>query len=432
LVLGWAASAKADVYYVYTSAIGAMTKNANDNYCSLAEAVDSINAGSPQWNCHPLYPGSSPFIELAEASGRPFAQNHFRITSLTISKDVTLQAEGDGASIDSTGTSGLVIGSTANVELAGLSLTHTGTSAGRLIYNQGTLDILGSSLTNGNVSTLSGTGASSGNGGAIYNTSTGVISYVGNDVTLSNNKAKLGGGIYNGTGEISDLEASIVGNVATFAGGGIYNQCTSCNDAASLKGRINAYGAQIMVNTAISGGGVFNHGNFYMTDTYVTLNSASGSGSNEKTPAGQSLDGAGGGVVSSPYSASLAAVFNTSGSCSISSNTASANGGGVYNAGQTNLAGVALVQNQAVSGAALFSVPQGFFYYCEIGSFDGPATISYNTTTGTNHYSILDGILLSNDEIRKCSITNTTASNNTAPYCRTSMIRTASGSVCPQ
>src|SRR3954470_5419411 len=99
LVLGWAASAKADVYYVYTSAIGAMTKNANDNYCSLAEAVDSINAGSPQWNCHPLYPGSSPFIELAEASGRPFAQNHFRITSLTISKDVTLQAEGDGASI---------------------------------------------------------------------------------------------------------------------------------------------------------------------------------------------------------------------------------------------------------------------------------------------------------------------------------------------
>jgi len=432
LVLGWAGSAQAAVYNVFTSTIGAMTKNANDHYCSLAEAIDSVNAGSPQWNCPDAFPGSGAIIQFWEGSAGSFDQRHFKITSLTITKDVQLYG---GAYIDSTGTSGLVIGSTAYVEIDGLNLTHTGTSAGRLIYNQGTLDILSSYLANGDVSTLSGTGASSGNGGAIYNSSTGVISYVANDVTLNNNKAKLGGAIYNSTGEISDLEAAIIGNTATLAGGGIYNQCTSCNDSTLHKGRISTYGAQIMVNTAISGGGVFNHGIFYMTGTYVTLNNASGTGSGEKTPAGQSLDGAGGGVVSTPYSSTLAAVFNTAGGSSISSNIATGYGGGVYNAGQANLVGVAIDQNQAVSGAAIFSVPQGLFYYCQIGASGDPAEISYNIlpTPGTNRYSILDGILLGTDETRKCSISATTASNNTAPrYCRSTMVRTASGSVCPQ
>ena len=131
----------------------------------------------------------------------------------------------------------------------------------------------------------------------------------------------------------------------------------------------------------------------------------------------------------------MVAVFNTAGNSSISSNIASGYGGGVFNAGQANLVGVAIIQNQAVSGAAIFSVPQGLFYYCQIGGFGEPATISYNIlpAVGSNRYSILDGILLGSEETRKCSIFNTTASDNTAPrYCRATMIRSSSGSVCPQ
>jgi hypothetical protein len=349
---------------------------------------------------------------------------------------------GNGAYIDSTGTSGLVIGSQATVEIGGLNLTHTGTSAGRLIHNQGTLSIYSSYLTNGDVSTLSGSSASSGNGGAIYNSGTGVISYMADDVTLSSNKAKLGGAIYNSGGEISDLRAGIYSNIATVAGGGIFNNCTNCNSASLLKGRITTNSAEIMANTAISGGGVFNRGIFYMSGTYITLNSASGTGSGLSTPGGQSLDGAGGGIVSTPYSSTTAAVFNTDNNSSISGNYASGNGGAVYNAGQANLIGVAMTDNRALTGAAIFSVPQGFFYYCQIGSSgSGAATISNNIlhATGSSRYSILDGILITNDELRKCSISNTSAWGNTPNssfnpprYCRSTMVRSSAGSVCPQ
>ena len=434
-ILGWSASAQAGVYNVYTngqSGNGAMTKNANDGFCSLAEAIDSVNKGSAQYNCVNSFPGSGGIIQFWQGPGRPFAQNHFRITSLTITRDVVLV--GSGAYIDSTGLSGLVIDTNASVEVSDLILTYTGTNGGRLIRNQGELAIFDSTLQNGNVSALSGT---DGHGGAIYNASTGVISYVGLDVYISNNRAKRGGGIYNSTGLIGDLRAMITGNTATVAGGGIYNQSIS-SDNGTPNGRITANGASIMGNTAKAGGGVFNRGQFYMNSTYVTLNSVSGTGSGETTPAGQSLDGAGGGVVSTPFSSSLAAVFNTNDNSSISSNTATGNGGGVYNAGQANLVGVTISDNRALSGAAVFSVPQGAFYYCQIGSTASPASINFNTlhATGVNRYSILDGILLvSNDEIRKCSISpSTTATGNAAPrYCRSNMVRTSDGSsVCPQ
>jgi hypothetical protein len=174
-----------------------------------------------------------------------------------------------------------------------------------------------------------------------------------------------------------------------------------------------------------------------MTATYVTLNSVSGSGSDETTPAGQSLDGAGGGIVSAPGSSTLGAALNTDTNSSISANTATGYGGGVFNAGQASLVGVTISGNRALSGAAVYSVPQGAFYYCQIGGPGSPTSITNNTlhATGSGRYSILDGIVLdSNDELRKCSIANTTASGNSASrYCRSNMIRSSDGtSRCPQ
>lgn len=433
-VLGWSASAQAGVYNVYTNSQSgnAAMARVNDSFCSLAEAIDSVNAGSPQGGCVDTFPGSSAIIQFWEGSGRPFASNHFRITSLTITKDVMLA--GSGAYIDSTGSTGLIIDTNASVEVSGLILTYTGTSGGRLIRNQGELAIFDSTLRWGNVSALAGT---AGYGGAIYNTSTGFISFVDDDVYIEGNTARRGGGIYNSTGTIAELRGNVVSNTATLAGGGIYNQSTTGNSSGAPDGRITANGAAIIGNSAKSGGGVFNRGEFYMTGTYITLNSVSGTGSGETTPGGQSLDGAGGGIVSTPYSSAFAALFNTSENSSISANTASGYGGGVYNAGQANLVGVTISDNRALSGAALYSVPQGFFYYCQIGGSGTPAVINNNIlhATGIGRYSILDGLLLGTDDARKCSIaTNTTASGNSAPrYCRSSMVRSSDGSsVCPQ
>ena len=430
LVLGWSASAQAGVYNVYTNGLpgnGAMTKNAYDGYCSLAEAIDSVNAGSPQWNCVDSFPGSGAIIQFWQASGKSFSQNHFGITSLTIKKDLVLV--GSGAYIDSTSASGLIINSTASVEINGLTLSHTGSSSGRLIFNSGELAIFNSTLRNGNVSGLSGW---KGNGGAIYNTGSGLISYVGVDVYLQNNTAKRGGAIYNSTGTIAELRGTIIGNTATMAGGGIYNQSTSNDNNEMPNGRITMNGGSVTLNSAKAGGGVFNRGRFRADGTYITLNNVSGTGSGESTPAGQSLDGAGGGIASSPGSASLSAMLNTNGNASISANTATGYGGGVYTAGQANLVGVTISSNQALSGAAVYSAAQGAIFYCEIGSSSAAATINSNTLigTGADRYSILDGLLLDNNPVRQCTIANTTASGNTSPRCRSTMLREDSS--CPQ
>jgi hypothetical protein len=67
---------------------------------------------------------------------------------------------------------------------------------------------------------------------------------------------------------------------------------------------------------------------FYAYGTYITLNSVSGNGSEQTCTAGQSRDGAGGGIVSAPGSSPLSAVLNTNSNASISANTARAGGAG--------------------------------------------------------------------------------------------------------
>ena len=428
-VLGWSAAAQAAVYNVYTnssSGNGTMTKNANDGFCSLAEAIDSVNAGSPQWNCVDSFPGSNAIIQLWEGPGRPFAQNHFVIAqtptqnTLTITADVTLA--GNGAYIDSTTTSALTISSSASVEISGVTMAYTGTNGGRLIHNSGELAIFSSTLKNGNVTPLLG-----GLGGAIYNASTGVISYLGVDVSLIGNKAKRGGAIYNSAGRIDNLRGLIQGNSATMAGGGIYNLSTAFSGGPS-NGIIYANGVTITKNSAKAGGGLFNRGYFQMTGGSITLNNVSGTGSGETCNGSQSCDGAGGGVVSAPASSTLAAGFNTMGGVTISANTASGLGGAIYTAGQLSLTGVTLVDNRASSGAAVYSVPQGISFYCQIGS---GATFTNNAVTVSGGYSILDGLALQpNTDFDRCTFSNVVASGNTPPRCNPNML--FPGSVCPQ
>ena len=431
-LLGWSASAQAAVYNVYTNNIsgnGAMTKNASDGYCSLAEAIHSVNAGSPSWGCVDAFPGSSPMIQFWEASGHSFAAKPFIITSLTINANVDVMLAGNGAYINSTDTSGLVIEANAYVELHGLTLTFTGTGGGRLIHNSGELAIFASTLKKGNVSTLTG-----GLGGAIYNHSTGVISYLGADVSLLSNKAKRGGAIYNNKGRIDNLRGLIQGNSATMAGGGIYNLSDAISGGGPSNGIIYAVGANITKNSANAGGGVFNRGYFDMNGGFITLNNVGSGASGEScsSVSGQNCDGKGAGVVSAPGSSTLSAAFLTRNGVTISANTAFNLGGAIYNAGQASLTDLTMAGNRALSGAAIYSVPQGAAFYCQIGP-----SVTINNNTATGGYSILDGMALQpNTDTDKCIFSQTSASGNTPlgnppAYCHPTMIHPSSNP-CPQ
>src|SRR5687767_4174971 len=75
-------AAHASTYRVYTSSTSAMSLNANDGYCSLAEAVQQVN-GTGVYNCQDFAPGSTQHrIELLQTAGKPYSSHHYNITTL--------------------------------------------------------------------------------------------------------------------------------------------------------------------------------------------------------------------------------------------------------------------------------------------------------------------------------------------------------------
>lgn len=424
-LLGWSATAEAAVYNVYTSStIGAMTKNAGDGYCSLAEAVDSVNAGTPQWNCTDAFPGSGAMIQLWEAPGKPFASNPFVITSLTITADVVITGSGY---INSTSASGWIIGNKTtgqfpSVELAGMTMTFTGTNGGRHIENYGTLWLMYSLLRNGNV-----TSHPNGTGGAIYNEGT-IASLRGS--TIQDSSAKRGGAIYNKDGEVTISSTLIIGNTATMAGGAIYNMSTGNNAGGTPKGHFTISSTTITGNTAKAGGGIFNRGAMDMTGTFITFNTATGTGSNETCHSSLSCDGSGGGLLTLTSTNQVAAVRIGS-SSSISNNTATERGGAVYNTGQLNSSGITISSNKSKRGGAIFAAHIGSLAspqsnYCEITGNTGASSMNSNYTVPSGGYSIVD----SSGAFGTYCLFITSASGNTSPRCNPAGVRP--GTSCPQ
>jgi hypothetical protein len=393
-LLGGARPVHAGYYQVYTSStIGAMTLNANDGYCSLAEAVASANAGASRYNCPDGSPGGDQTILLAETPGKPFSTHPYTIGSLTINspgRHVLISSASNNArgQINTTGLSGFIIRSGTATTFWAVNLTYTGgASGGRLIENYGSINVYSVVLSKGNV-----TAHAYGLGGAIYNE--GTIGDLGSGVEILNNKAKRGGGIYNNDGRINNLTATISGNSATMAGGGIYNMSSVyVNDEP--KAQIDGHGATITNNSAKAGGGIFNRGEMNLYDSAVTNNTASGTGSNETCSGGLSCDGNGGGVLTMPFSTRYAR-FNlmslTPGATTLSNNTASGLGGATYSAGILNLWGIIIANNKARSGGAIYSVADGPSWYCSIGADaqTGDTLIFGNLTAPSGGYSVVD------------------------------------------
>jgi hypothetical protein len=405
-------SAHPALYYVYTSSTSAMSLDATDHYCSLAEAIASVNAGFPRYDCQNQDPtADAQTIELREGPDMPFSQHHFTVTSFTINgTSAPIRIKGSGAFIDSTGTSAFDVRPGSSMFVQGVTMTYTGgTSEGRMIENYGTLSIDGVSFLNGDV-----TSQTSGLGGAIYNE--GTITDV-KDSLLQGNKAKLGGAIYNKDGTISNLNAVISGNSATMAGGGIYNMNTVADPFGDAKASITGRATTITGNSAKAGGGIFNRGLFEMQATSITFNTASGTGSGETFASGESCDGAGGGILGAS-SPTISADSRLRSGSALSDNTASGLGGGVYNTGRMVLDGTDIARNRAMSGAAIYTAFVSTSY-CEVqynADLEPSSIVGNQATAG---YSIVDGtgmICLFEDDIL------IPASGNSAPYCAPSSI----------
>ena len=369
LALVTVSEARAATYYVDTSAISAMTLNANDGYCSLAEAVASVNAGRSMYNCVDQDPSSDPMIWLREAAGKSYASFHYVITSLTISASARVEISGFRRRRSSTprGFSGFVIKAGSAAFFQHVNLTNTaGSAGGRLLENYGTLELYSVTISKGDVT---GSQHATGRGGGIYNA--GTISFAENSV-ISGNKARRGGGLYNDAGIINELAVTISGNSATMAGGGIYNISTTPAPGPATNGIIATVALVVTGNSAKAGGGIFNRGSIDLTDSSITSNTASGTGSNESCTGSTSCDGAGGGVLSAHASGAFTR-FGLSESSTLSSNTASGRGGAIYNVGVLNLGGLTMSSNRAQTGAAMYVVgpTDGTGQYCSVTGDDG-------------------------------------------------------------
>lgn len=279
-LLTWAtaSTAEAAYYKVFTSTIAADLIKASDNYCSLAEAVKSINDGSAVANCTDLDSTNPGMITLIEAPGKSYASTHYVMTNMSgpilFKRSVRIQPSEEGfvAFIDSSGALAFRVNPNVDVTFYGLDVKHTGTGSGRLIWNEGTLALASTFVRNGNVTT-----EAQGLGGGIYNAKTGTLSLY--SAQILNNKAKRGGGIYNADGNIPFLDGIISGNSATMAGGGLYNKYTGANPGATVN-----LSATIRSNSAKAGGGIVNVGGemWVVGPTSITSNfTVSGTGSGE-------------------------------------------------------------------------------------------------------------------------------------------------------
>lgn len=256
-------------------------------------------------------------------------------------------------------------------------------------------------------------------GGAIYNNGTFIMS----GGTISNNFANdatngKGGGIYNDDAGVINLNGGTIQQCESAVyGGGIYNR-------GQLKFSASA-SFKIQNNKSQRGGGIANES--------AILTASSG---NNSTISGNSASIDGGGLyLFGDYNATNLsnitinnntatwgagiylrgkAQVNLQSGCSISSNTASQNGGGLYSAsGEANklkISGAMISSNSSQSGAGVFveGGTYGSFLY---------GTISYNIANVSSGNG--GGICFGNGSIVACGEQNTTNSlyiNNNKSY----------------
>ncbi len=217
---------------------------------------------------------------------------------------------------------------------------------GGALYNAGSLTVSGTLEFTGNQATENG-GAiynaagtltvtdavfsgntAAGNGGAIYNAA-GTLTVTGD---FTSNQAENGGAIYNAAGTLTVSDSAVLqGNIATGSGGAIYN---------AADGTLIAMVAQFSGNHADSGSGgaIYNAGSLTVSGTEFLANESEDGGAIYNEGALQFTEGTN-------------TVF--------AGNTATGNGGAIYNASSDlQLAYASFTDNKAVNGGAFYNAGQ--------------------------------------------------------------------------
>lgn len=249
-----------------------------------------------------------------------------------------------------------------------------------------TVSLNGLTLRNGN---------SGGDGGGIYNNRTVVT--LSNTVVMSNAATGNGGGIRNdgpafigavappasthahaftrpqdlSPGTTAVTSSPVVSNTAGNDGGGIYN---------TLGGLVTLQDSTVATNTATDGGGVYNDGTgtlpFFVSGSTVTL-ASSAIVSNTATGNGKS-GGSGGGLYNNLSAAMLDAAST------VVTNTASADGGGIFNTGgDVTLTGASVLSNTAASGGGLYNSLATAMIFTFMGSSTATFSGTLELTGGT-------------------------------------------------
>lgn len=146
----------------------------------------------------------------------------------------------------------LINGTGGNTTITGSSFDNNSSSeTAGAIYNDGTLNIDTTTITNNTANHHTPTSAD-GNGGGIYNSSLGVLNVNQGTIVQNNTAAGYGGGIANSVRGVITVNGAVIdSNTSQKNGGGIWN-----NGTAAVTG-----GTSITNNTASgNGGGIFNSG----------------------------------------------------------------------------------------------------------------------------------------------------------------------------
>jgi hypothetical protein len=303
-----------------------------------------------------------------------FEVQHYAVTTTNDSgpgslRDALNNANQAGGSIITFGASGTTFGIIGTINLASAlpdisrSVGVLGPGANQLTVRRGTSGgyrIF--TVDRGTIVTLSGltiaNGLSSiGGGGGIFND--GGTLTVSSSV-LSGNSAPGGGGIYNFLGTLTVSNSTLSDNSA-FEGGGIFNDggtltvsnSTLANNSASYGGGIQNTGtvtidtSKLYGNSAVFGGGIANGGD--STGGAITITNSSLSGNSA------SQDGGGIYNYGNNQYASLVTITGST----LSGNTAGHAGGGIWNNWMLSVNNSTILQNKAPSGADLFLAPGG-------------------------------------------------------------------------
>ena len=204
---------------------------------------------------------------------------------------------------------------------------NTTKGSGGAIYD---FAVYGATINN---STFKGNSAAS--GGAIASDPIGGESLT-QDTISGNSASQDGGGISNAYASMSIHSSTITGNQAGGDGGGLYQYSLEYGEVGP-----SLTDTKVTKNSAADGGGIYNNASVAdLTGSTVSANTA--------TADGGGIDNAGD-----------ARSYDTVnlGTSKITSNQAGADGGGIYNVGEVAATGTSITYNTATGGGGLYNGP---------------------------------------------------------------------------